>query len=136
MTFGKTSFSKEWLFRVLIALIFFRGTVVFGSSYCQRGSIWSIKTPKHHLESSAFYIIVSFYLKRGVATGHSIFWPYWLLLEDHLEPTIFSQRMIFYRSSCSHAFFQGLCGTDNFWKQLLIKNSYFFGSHILGIRFF
>ena len=36
---------------------------------------------------------------------------------------------------CS-AFVQGLHWTDNFWQQLLIKKSYFFGRQILGIWFF
>ena len=36
---------------------------------------------------------------------------------------------------CS-AFVQRLHWTDNFWQQLLIKKSYFFGRQILGIWFF
>ena len=67
--------------------------------------------------------------------GNSFFQTCWLLLEDQLVPSTFSCWMIFSWSSCSHPFFQGLCRTDNFYQQLVIKNSYFFGRPILGIQF-
>ena len=31
------------------------------------------------------------------------------------------------RNGCSHPFFQGLYGADDFWQQLLIKTNYFLG---------
>ena len=62
--------------------------------------IWSIKLlyrqiifSKQHLQPSILYSSESFYLKRGVATGHSLFQLYWLLLEDQLELPI--RRVIF-----------------------------------------
>ena len=38
---------------------------------------------------------VSFYLKRGFAAGHSFYQMCWLVLEDPLEPFIFSYRVVF-----------------------------------------
>ena len=42
----------------------------------------------------------------------------------------------FYWSICSHSFFQGFYGIENFWQQPLINNSYFFGGPFLRIQFF
>ena len=41
--------------------------------------------------------------------------------------------VIYFMDSCSDSFIQGLHGTDNFWQQLLTKNSNYFGRAILGI---
>ena len=77
--------------------------------------------------SRPFFKVVCHFIWRGVATGHSFILLYLLLLEDHLEPSIPSWRMIFYRSNFSYVFFQGL------WQQLLIKNSYPAGVRSLEI---
>ena len=143
MTFGTTTFSKELLFQSTYSLNFLSGNCSFWEQLLLKRIYFKnqifVKTiymfSKHHLEPSILESSVSFYFKRGVATGHSFLWPYWLLLEDYLEPSIFWSRVVFYWSSCSHVFFQGLYGTDNFWQQLLIKNNYIFGRPI-DIRYF
>ena len=61
---------------------------------------------RHHFLPSIFSVIVSFF--------HGSAWS-----DPYVEDTE--------SSSCSHPFFQGLHGADNFWQQLLIKTSYFLG---------
>ena len=75
-------------------------------------------------------------LKSTMLNARKCLQPPHSLLEDHLEPSIISWRVMFCRSSCSHAFFQGLYRTDNFRQQLLIKKGYVFGRSILCIQFF
>ena len=40
------------------------------------------------------------------------------------------------RNGCSHPFFQGLYGADDFWQQLLIKTNYFLGRCFLFCIYF
>ena len=44
--------------------------------------------------SSPFFKVVSLYLKKGVVIGNSLFQPYWLLLDDQIEPSILSWRVM------------------------------------------
>ena len=46
------------------------------------------------------------------------------------------QGDFFQRTSCSHSFLQELYRADNFWQQVIIKDSYFFERPALAIRFF
>ena len=62
-----------------------------------------------------------FYLKREVETGHSFFICTGFSKRSSLIHPFYHLGWFFYRSGCSHPFFQGFHRTDNFWQQLLIK---------------
>ena len=136
---------KSYSFGVLnVGLIFFRGTVVLRNSYCYKdlfeaSNFWKVI----YLFQNTFAVVHSLkqctYLKKGTAAGYLFFQTYWLLLEDQpssLSHSFFQVRWFFSRNSSSRPFFPELYETDNFWQQILIKNSYFFGNLILGIWFF
>ena len=56
-----------------------------------KGNIFFLKD---RLQLSILQSSVPFYLKTGVAAGHSFFQTFWLLLEDQLELSIFSSKVI------------------------------------------
>ena len=65
-------------------------------------------------------------MERGVTTGYLFRLFIFFIGTWYRELSIVSIRVIFYRSSCIHPFFQGLYGTESFWQKIPIKNSYLF----------
>ena len=119
-----------------LALVFFRGLQFLGTATVKR--IWSIR----------FFVRVIYFTQKATWSRSFYKVACRFIWEEKLWPAIHSYKRTGFshpylhvgwfisRNSCSHPFFQGLYGTDNFWQQLLIRIATFFGRAILGIRYF
>ena len=109
MTFGKSTFSKESFFHSTYSLNFLLGKAtvkedIFEVSIFCKNNMYLLK---HHVESSILYSSVSF-------------WPYWPLLKDYLEPSIFHGGWVFTRAAAAMHTFRDCM------EQIIFDTSYLF----------
>ena len=112
-----------------LSLIFCRGTAVYITGAFKRIYL------KHQTFGKAVHVfqnitcsrtflklVCHFFLKRGIAAGHSFFQTYWLLFEDQREPSILSCRVFFF--------------TEQLPSYILSRLLYLFDRHLAAIHSF
>ena len=136
---------KSFPFGVVITWTFFSEYCSFWEQLLLRGLFDvgnfckdNVTFSKLQLQASILWSSVSFYLTKGIATGHSFFNRTGFFWRISLNHSFFHVGRLFLMDQLQPFILSGAIsyGTDNFWQQLLIKNSYFFGRPILGIQYF